>query len=242
MVLNELKVKENRQKVDLLGLIYQASHDLKGPLRTIKSFTQIISKNLQDRLKEEEKDLFKFVLEASDDLESLIVQLVTFSKISQSPLTFSEVDLANLVELIKLNFRKQIELSGATINIKHNNQKIRADKDKINLVFENLIKNAIKFQPKGQKPVIDIQIAEKEEYLEVSISDNGIGIDEEYFETIFFPFEKLHGNSEYKGSGIGLSICEQVINDHKGTLSVTSEINKGSTFSFTLPKTPKIPK
>jgi len=236
MVLNKLKVKENRQEVDLLGLIYKASHDLKGPLRTIKSFTQIISKNLQDRLKDEEKDLFKFVLEATDDLESLIVQLVTFSKISQTPLTFDEVDLGNLVELIKLNFRKRIEASGAAINFNHNNEKIRADKDKINLVFENLIKNAIKFQPKDQKPVIDIEILDKNEFWEILITDNGIGIDEEYFETIFLPFEKLHGNSEFKGSGIGLSICEQVVNDHKGTISVTSELNKGSTFSLTLPK------
>lgn len=236
MVLNKLKVKENRQEVDLLGLIYKASHDLKGPLRTIKSFTQIISKNLQDRLKDEEKDLFKFVLEATDDLESLIVQLVTLSKVSQTPLTFGEVDLGNLIELLKLNFRKQIEESGAIINFNYNNEKVRADKDKINLVLENLIKNAIKFQHKDQKPEININIVDKTEFWEISITDNGIGIEEEHFEIIFLPFEKLHGNSEYKGSGIGLSICDRIIKEHKGTLFVTSELNKGSTFSFTLPK------
>lgn len=236
MVLNKLKVKENRQEVDLLGLIYKASHDLKGPLRTIKSFTQIISKNLQDRLKDEEKDLFKFVLEATDDLESLIVQLVTLSKVSQTPLTFGEVDLGNLIELLKLNFRKQIEESGAIINFNYNNEKVRADKDKINLVLENLIKNAIKFQPKDQKPEININIVDKTEFWEISIIDNGIGIEEEHFGIIFLPFEKLHGNSEYKGSGIGLSICDRIIKEHKGTLSVASELNKGSTFSFTLPK------
>jgi len=236
MVLNELKVKENKQSTDMLSLIFKASHDLKGPLRTIKSFSQILNKGLQDRLKDSEKDLFHYVFEATDDLENLIIQLVTYSKIGQTPLTFVEIDFGNFVELMKLNLQKQIQSKEATVNLKYSNEKITADREKMGLILNNLILNALKFQPKDQKPVIDIEISSKNEAWEISVKDNGIGINPDHIETIFLPFEKLHGKSKYKGSGIGLAICDRIIKDHKGKITVISEPNKGSTFTVLLPK------
>ncbi len=236
MVLNTVKVNENKQNVDLLSLVFKASHDLKGPLRTIKSFAQILNKSLKDRIKDNEQEMFHFIFEATDDLENLIIQLVTFSKMGQTPLTFVEIDFGNFVELMKLNLQKQIQAKDAIINLKYGTEKIRGDREKLSLVIKNLTLNAIEFQPKNQKPVVDIEIADKNEYWEISFKDNGIGIDPEHFETIFLPFEKLHGNSAYKGSGIGLAICDRIVKDHKGTIKVTSELNKGSTFTVTLPK------
>ena len=236
MVLNTVKVNENKQNVDLLSLVFKASHDLKGPLRTIRSFAQILNKSLTDRIKDNEQDMFHFIFDATEDLENLITQLVTFSKMGQTPLTFVEIDFGNLVELMKLNLQKQIQAKEATINLKYETEKIRADREKLSLVLNNLTLNALEFQPKDQRPVVDIEIADKNEFWEISVSDNGIGIDPEHFETIFLPFEKLHGNSAFKGSGIGLAICDRIVKDHKGTIKVTSALNKGSTFTFSLPK------
>lgn len=236
MVLNTVKVNENKQSVDLLGLVFKASHDLKGPLRTIKSFAQILNKSLKDRIKDNEQDMFHFIFEATDDLENLIIQLVTFSKMGQTPLTFVEIDFGNFVELMKLNLQKQIQAKDATINLKYGAEKIRGDREKLSLVINNLTLNALEFQPKDQKPIVDIEIADKTDFWEISVKDNGIGIDPEHFETIFLPFEKLHGNSAYKGSGIGLAICDRIVKDHKGTIKITSELNNGSTFTFSLPK------
>lgn len=236
MVLNKVKVKETKQSVDLLSLIYTASHDLKGSIRTIKSFTQILNKKLEDKINDNETDMFRFIFEATEDLELLVVQLVTYSKIGQTPLTFVEIEFGNFTELMKLNLQKQIQAKDATVNIKYADEKIKADREKLGLVLNNLTSNALKFQPKDQKPIVDIEISDKNNFWEISVKDNGIGMNPEDLETIFLPFEKLHGNAKYKGAGIGLAICDQVIKDHNGTFKVESELNKGSTFTFTLPK------
>lgn len=236
MVLNKIKVKETKQSVDLLSLIYTASHDLKGSIRTIKSFTQILNKKLQDKIDDSETDMFRFIFEATEDLELLIVQLVTFSKIVQTPLTFVEIEFGNFIELVKLNLQKQIQAQNATVNLKYADEKIKADREKLGLVLNNLTSNALKFQPKDQKPIIDIEIYDKNEFWEILVKDNGIGINSEHLKNIFIPFVKLHGSAKFKGAGIGLAICDQIIKDHKGVIKVESELDKGSTFTFTLPK------
>jgi len=236
MVLNKLKVKDNNQSKDLINLIYKASHDLKGPLRTVKSFTQILSKSLEDRIKTDEKDLFNYIFEATSDLENLIVQLVTLSKISQTPINVSEVNFGHLAELIKLNLKQEIEASGANVKLVYADEKIFVDREKMGLVLRNLLSNAIKFQPKNQQAEINLSILDEAVEWKIMVSDNGIGIQEQHFETIFKPFEKLNGNSEFKGAGIGLAICERIVKDHKGSISLISEFEKGSTFTIRIPK------
>lgn len=229
-------MENKRTEIDFLNLIYRASHDLKGPLRTIKSFSQILNKSFADRIKEDEKELFSFIFDATDNLEDLIIQLVTFGKTCQTPLLIGDVDFGNLLELLKINTLKQSKYSNAVLNLKHNNEIIRADREKLNHLLDNLISNSLKFQKKDNIQEIDVSIEEAEDTWVISVKDNGIGIAAENHLIIFDLFEKLHANSVYRGSGIGLALCKRIAEDHNGEISVESETEKGSIFKFHFPK------
>ena len=149
---------------------------------------------------------------------------------------FTEVQLAKFYEMMGNTFDAEGMLKQTQRGARQQAAVIHADKTKLLQLFENLIRNAIKFTVKDVKPVVKISMEETEDMYKFSVNDNGIGISEKHLKKIFGIFEKLHSKDVYEGTGLGLSICSKIVEQHGGTIWVESEEGVGSTFSFTLSK------
>lgn len=217
-------------------IVYMAAHDLKGPLRTIKSFSQLLDSSLGDRFTEDEKGLLGFIIQATTNLESLIVKLVEFSKVGQ-PLNISKFKIDNLLQLLVVQNNKLVKEKKATVEVLcDNNLVMRADKIRLIVLFENLLSNSLKFVSKTEAPKIEIKVIENKDDISFSILDNGIGIAESKLDKAFEVFERIHGTTDYNGSRIGLATCKRIVEVHGGTINITSEFGKYTKVNFIIPK------
>ncbi len=241
------KVKElndkNRQlqkyidsNMQLENFAYIASHDLKEPLRTIGNFTQILKRKYENQFDSSAIEFMDFIVEGVQNMNRLIEDLLTYSRVNSQGFIRENVNLRDTIFLILRNLSNIIEEKNGVVNINNIPEFISSDKTKISQLFQNLIANAIKFHRDGVPPVIDISATDEGGYWKFSISDNGIGIKPEHFDNIFKLFKKLHSKSEYSGTGIGLSLCKQIVEQHDGEIWIDSILNKGTTFHFTLKK------
>lgn len=227
--------KINGTKVELMDVVHKASHDLKGPLRTIKAFTQLLENSMATRFSDEEKGLVGFIMEATDNLENLILKLIDYSK-AGLPLDFSEFKANDLLQVLVLQNQKQIEELKIDVQIYCDDFKIKADKSKLNSVFENLFSNSLKFINKSASPEIKITVTENPDHFKFVFWDSGIGIETDKMDKAFDILERLHGTTEYKGAGVGLALCKKIVDAHNGSITINSEFNKFTEVSFTIPK------
>ena len=252
--LNELLVRNNTHlkmvNEDLDRFAYVASHDLQEPLRKIMVFSdRILSRQNID---EETGIYFQKIIESSRRMQSLIDDLLSFSKQSVNHADFKEVDLNELFREIIVEFEIEVERTGAVFQIGELSV-ICAVPALIRQVFYNLVSNALKFRKPSISPFIKIS-AEKIEmgdirfpaptsvdssYHKISISDNGIGFDVKYANDIFVVFKRLNSYHEYNGSGVGLAICKKIIENHNGFIIAESKVGEGSTFTIALPENPR---
>lgn len=223
---------------------YVASHDLQEPLRKIMVFCDKILMK-QHNEKEVEKYLKKIV-GSSQRMQSLINDLLQFSRQTAISDDFVNTDLSELVKEAMLELEIEIEQNNAQINV-DGLPVIYAIPGLMRQLFYNLISNAIKFRKKDAAPVINIY-AEKinntrnsTTYYRIAVSDNGIGFDPAYADEIFVIFKRLHSYHEFKGSGVGLSICKKIIDKHNGFIKAISRPNEGSTFVIELPEEQPVP-
>lgn len=226
---------------------YVASHDLQEPLRKIMVFSdKILMKKEQDQ---ETEKYFKKIIASSQRMQSLINDLLSFSRHSMSSSDFKKINLNNLVNEALVELEIEIEKSNAAIHFS-SLPEIWAIPSLIQQLFYNLVSNAIKFRKKNVSPVVHIQ-AEKitapeleqfiqhpngTGYIKITIADNGIGFDQKYADDIFVVFKRLHSYHEYEGTGVGLSLCKKIIEKHKGFITAKSAIDEGSTFLIVLPE------
>jgi light-regulated signal transduction histidine kinase (bacteriophytochrome) len=168
-------------------------------------------------------------------MRKLILDLLEYSRVGRQIQEKTEVDCNDLLyEAVKLN-RAVIDEKKALIDW-NKLPTVTANRTGLLQVFQNLIGNALKYQRTGESPQIKITASETDTHWQFAVSDNGIGIEERYFEKIFIVFQRLHNKDEFSGTGIGLSICKKIIENHQGRLWVESQYGKGSTFLFTLIK------
>lgn len=227
--LNEDLLSSNR---DLQQFAYVASHDLQEPLRMVSSFTQLLQQRYADKLDRDANDYINFAVNGSRRMYELLNGLLAYSRIQTRGHEFDEVDLKAVVEKVKANIKLRIEEADATINCCEL-PVVKADENQMIQLMQNLIENAIKFRT--EKPVITISSAQKEDFQIITVRDNGIGIEQVYFEKIFRIFQRLH-HSEFPGTGIGLAICQRIVERHGGRIWVSSKPGEGSAFSFSLPE------
>ncbi len=228
----ELYIESNSQ---LENFAYIASHDLKAPIRTIVSFSQLLERRLGKQIDEESKEYLDFIINSSRNMRDLIDDLLDYSKVNSQENDVDDVDIDGLVAAITNEIQVSIQENDATI-IWNDLPTIDADLIKLKQLFQNLITNAIKFQQPNVKPIVEIKSIETATHWQFSIADNGIGIKEEYFDVIFKLFQKLHTYESFEGTGLGLAICRKIVAQHEGEIWVESEFGQGTTFHFTLKK------
>ncbi|MFT4058568.1 MAG: PAS domain S-box protein [Legionella sp.] len=230
--LMEALAKSNNE---LERFAYIASHDLQEPIRMINNFGEMLLNEKQNELDEEAKQYLMIMTSAGIRMRDVINDLLAYSRASKETVTFVDFNGEAILQSALENIRPLIEEQKAEITydllpILHGNPM------QIMRLFQNLIANAIKYQPERNKPIIHIGVEDQGQTWCISIRDNGIGIEEQFIEEIFEPFRRLHTWESIRGSGLGLSICRKIAEIHKGSLSVTSIAGQGSVFLLTLPK------
>ena len=220
---------------ELEQFAYVTSHDLQEPLRMVTSFLSLIEKKYNDVLDEKGKQYIFFAVDGAKRMRQIILDLLEFSRVGKNESKLEVVDLNNVIEDITLLYRKEIEDKKAIIHYE-GLPKIRTHFTPINQVFQNLISNSLKYCKTDRPPIITITCHESHNAWKFAIQDNGIGIEQEYFEKIFVIFQRLHNKEEYSGTGMGLAITKKIIENLKGEISLTSEVNQGTTFYLSIPK------
>lgn len=221
---------------ELEAFAYVASHDLQAPLRHISIFVEILKEELGTDLKSfEAKEALSIVIDGTQKMQNLINDLLVFSKANKHPLRIQEFNLEHALNEVISVFQFEHENLQSCFNFK-NLSNIRADKMQISQIFQNLIGNSIKFANNSRPLKIEVEMVDLIDYWEISVKDNGIGFDEKYAEKVFKLFQRLHNDSSYKGTGIGLSICKKVVDRHRGEIKISSQENKGTCFKFTINK------
>ena len=225
----------NRSHEDFQQFAYVTSHDLQEPIRTIASFTQLLAKRYKNKIDEDSDEFMDYIVDAAKRMQQMIKDLLKYSRVVSRGKIFKPTNSEEIIEYALSNLKTQIEDEDAEITY-DKLPKVTADSGQLLQLFQNLVENAIKFRQFAVQPKVHISCNEhKNEYV-FSVADNGIGIEEQYFDRIFTIFQRLHTKEEYEGTGIGLSVAKRIVERHGGQIWVESEPDVGSTFYFTLLK------
>jgi light-regulated signal transduction histidine kinase (bacteriophytochrome) len=239
---------------ELQDFAYVASHDLQEPLRKVQAFGDRLFRKYNDSLNEEGQDYIRRMRDAAGRMQTLIGDLLTFSRITTKAQPFQSVDLHKICEEVVSDLEVRIEQTGGKVEI---GELLTIDADAVQMrqLFQNLIGNALKFHRAGVPPVVKIFAEtvsvtgasftfegqemqtsnDSEQVCHLIFEDNGIGFEDKYLEKIFTVFQRLHGRNEYEGAGIGLAVCRKIVERHNGTITASGEVNKGAKFLVTLP-------
>ena len=224
-----------RSNKDLEQFAYVASHDLQEPLRMVSSYTQLLAERYGDQLDEKAKKYIDYAVDGAIRMQRLINDLLTYSRINTQGVIPKLTDSHSVLGEALRNLSAAIEENRAIVT-NDDLPVVRADASQLMQVFQNLISNAIKFRRADDAPRIHVSVKNLGHEWCFSVKDNGIGIDSKYAGKVFVIFQRLHTSQEYPGTGIGLAMCKRVVERHGGRIWFESELDKGSTFYFTLPK------
>ncbi len=235
----ELLVRKRTAKLaeankELEDFVYSVSHDLRAPLRSISGFAQIIDRRHKNCLNEEGQHYFDNIIKASQQMGELIDDLLKFSRMGRKSLKSEPVVLDDVLKSAVETLSDQIKATSAQVVIPDQRPVIQGDFALSTHVFINLIENAIKYHKADEAPVIDVGIEVEDQHVVVSVADNGIGIETVYHEKIFNIFQRLHNQSEYPGTGIGLAAVKKALQMMGGDVLVESKLGKGSVFKVRL--------
>jgi hypothetical protein len=198
------------------------------------SYAVLLEKRYKDKLDSDANDFISFIVDGAKRMRQLIDDLLAFSRVGISGKPFENIDMESVLKIAELNLGLAIKKSKAKIT-RELMPVIKADEVQMVQIFQNLIDNAIKFRGK-EPPIIHISAKQEESEWIFWVKDNGIGIDPKYFDRIFSIFQRLHNRDKYPGTGIGLAIVKRIVESYGGRAWVKSELQKGSTFYFTIPK------
>lgn len=234
----------SRSNRELEDFAFVASHDLQEPLRKIQAFGDRLKSSFSAELGEKGQDYLHRMRNAAERMSSLINDLLDFSRINTRGREFDAINLTDIVNNALDDLEIAIQESHAIINVGEL-PVIQADSSQLNQLFLNLLSNSLKFRKPDTSPVITItatvhqpnimQQSVCDNWYQITFVDNGIGFADEYAEKIFTPFQRLHGRTEYKGTGIGLAVCRRIVERHRGCVHASAELGVGATFTLILP-------
>lgn len=222
---------------ELNQFAYIASHDLKEPLRTLRTFTGYLLKDLENEKWDRVAQDVYYLEDSAQRMTHLVNDLLELSRTSNTEFHMNLIPSDELLELVQKNLKAQINDTDCALEILGSPLMLLGDKGQLCQVLQNLINNAIKYHRPNERPKVTISVEPSDDphFGLVHITDSGIGIADEHCDTIFLAFKKLHGLSEYSGTGIGLAIVKKIVDRHQGTITVQSKLGVGSTFSLRLP-------
>ncbi|MDJ0674443.1 MAG: PAS domain-containing protein [Calothrix sp. MO_167.B42] len=232
-----------RSNQELQQFAFVASHDLQEPLRKIKTFGDRLKATCGDALTPQGRDYLERMQNAASRMQILIEDLLSLSRVTSRGEPFVPVNLTQIAQEVISDLEIRIQQTGGTVEVE-DLPTIVADPLQMRQLLQNLIGNALKFHRPETPPIIKIYSQDYQsqsnqllssEYFQLIIEDNGIGFEEKYLERIFNVFQRLHGRSQYEGTGIGLAICKKIVERHCGSITATSQLGQGSNFIITLP-------
>jgi PAS domain S-box-containing protein len=235
-VIKETEANLARSNSELEQFAYVASHDLQEPLRKIAGFTELLANRYKGKLDDKAESYMAYIVDGATRMRSLINDLLKYSRVMRSSRELVETDCAALVSVVLRDIEIAVRESNAKI-VCGPLPTIQADRKQLGQLFQNLIGNAIKYRGAAPPRITITAIRQQGNWL-FSVGDNGIGIAPEFYERIFAIFQRLHTRAEYPGTGIGLAVCQKIVERHGGKIWVESTAGKGSTFFFTIPLTP----
>lgn len=233
---------------NLQEFVYVASHDLQEPLRKISTFTERLGSKFENMLGQEGNMYVKRILNSTNNMQVLLQDLLNFSRLSFNDRQFEQISIKETIENVLADLEIKIEETKTIVSC-DNLPDIEGFPSQIKQLFNNLITNAIKFKKNHEPPVIKIAcddvnhddypqlpLVKNTKYVKILVEDNGIGFEQEFSERIFMIFQRLNGKAEYAGSGIGLSICKKIVDNHHGFIFANGVLDKGATFTILLPQ------
>jgi len=236
-----------RSNRELQDFAYVASHDLQEPLRKIRAFGDRLKSQCAEALSTRGRDYLERMQQAAARMQTLIEDLLTFSRVTTKAQPFRSVDLDKVAREVVADLEVRLEQVNGRIDLAHL-PTIEADPMQMRQLLQNLLGNVLKFSQPEPRPVVRLSSSSAPEpggspaangsrtqYCQLLVEDNGIGFDEQYLDRIFVPFQRLHGRGEYEGTGIGLAICRKIAERHSGQITARSTPGQGATFIVTLP-------
>ncbi|MBI5163172.1 MAG: PAS domain S-box protein [Magnetospirillum sp.] len=235
-----LEEELRRSNADLEQFAYVASHDLRQPLRMVSSYLALIERRLAGTLDAECREFLGFARDGAIRMDRLILDLLEYSRVGRHGAMTEAVTLAEIADDACRSLAMAIDEAAATVDIATAPAVVAGNRAELVRLFQNLIANAVKYRHPERTPLVAIEWQRRSGEWRVAVKDNGIGIAPEYFAEVFKIFRRLHTSTEYEGSGIGLAVCQRIVENHGGRIWVESEPGVGSTFRFTLPTTPRV--
>jgi signal transduction histidine kinase len=223
-----------RSNADLEQFAYVISHDLQEPLRMIVGYLQLIEQRFRNMIDDEADEFIDFAVDGAKRMKEMINDLLAYSRAGRAAGPREAVDLSRTIESVLFNLKRMVDETGARVEFRLL-PSVRANRTHMTMLFQNLISNAIKFRREEPSHVMIEALQGNSEWV-FSVKDNGIGIDPRYYDRLFKVFQRLHPHGTYEGTGIGLAICRKVVENLGGRIWVESELNKGTTFFFSIPE------
>ncbi|WP_299267999.1 PAS domain S-box protein [Halorientalis sp.] len=234
-VLRETRERLTQSNQDLEQFAYAASHDLQEPLRTISSYLTLLERRHRDDLSGDALEFIDIAVDGADRMREMIQALLAYSRVGTRGDAFEPTDMATVFEAVTRNLSVTIEEADATVDVPEDEAAgtVVGDQSQLVQLFQNLVENGIKYSE--DDPRVEVSVERNDEALEFAVTDNGIGIAPDQVEDIFEVFQRLHTRAEFEGTGIGLSLCQKIVDRHGGDIRVESSLDTGSIFFITLP-------
>ena len=222
-----------RSNQDLEQFAYAASHDLQEPLRAVSGCVQMLQQRYKEKLDDRAGELISMAVDGTVRMQALIEDLLTYSRLGRRADELCSVSCAEGLDAALKNLFVVIQETSAEVSqteLPH----VWGNPAQLVMLFQNLVGNAIKFRSKDVPPRVHVGAEQEGAFWKISVADNGIGIEPQYFQRIFAIFQRLHSRREYPGTGIGLALCKRIVEHHGGEIQVESEVGRGTTIHFTL--------
>jgi PAS domain S-box-containing protein len=234
-VVSKLLAELERSNTDLAQFAYVASHDLSEPLRMVSSYVQLLAERYQGQLDADADEFIAYAVDGATRMKVLIDDLLAYSRAGAGALVRRRVDCQKLVQSALADLDRVVVESGAQVTVEEL-PVVEGDSGQLALLFQNLLSNALKFVAEDVPPVIRVSAVRTGDAWCFTVADNGIGIPEVHRDRVFVMFKRLHGRSEYPGTGIGLALCHKIVNRLGGKIWLeTAAAGPGSVLRFTLP-------